>query len=351
MWYIFNLTLIFFYYFLIKVKCPKPGEARKLFAIMVGIHIFLFRALANPFDYVDTGNYEMAFSSIREMSLKECILEINPFTHMGLGFVFLNWLVSRFTDNYIFFSIICSFIGVIPVIWFYYKSNQKMLFPIFMYLTYPAMFHQSIGVLRQHISVSIMLIAIFYIDNLKKSMPFSLLSCLFHTSGIVILPFYLWKKLEINKIRSSKFLLCSLSFIILFKAAMWDLLSYLPKYEEIISDGSENNIIPVLWMSAITLFTFFIPIKKMNYSGIERNIVSFFFYGLLISICCIGLNGMGRFTICFYYIIPLASLIFIKSHYTPVVRYGIYISNIFITLIMLYFSVPTHNYNYTFYWE
>ena len=101
MTYLYNLLLIPLYYFVTYHFFPEK-LARKCFFLIVIIHAVLFRALSNPYDYVDTLGYAEAFGIISEMSFKEAVLSVNYFTGWGQGYVTLNWLIGQWTDNPIF---------------------------------------------------------------------------------------------------------------------------------------------------------------------------------------------------------------------------------------------------------
>lgn len=351
MFYLLNLFILIVYYFLIIGRDKDNAEKRKRFAIIACIHIVLFRALADPYCFVDTGLYDEGFSSIADMNFHEAILQLNYYTHWGHAYILLNWIIGQFTDNSIIMFIVVSIISIVPVIFFYYKSGQKMLFPLLVYLAYPMMFYQGMGVLRQHLSVAIILIVLYYLGRPKFSIPLTIIACLMHTSGIVILPFLFMYRININKYLNLKGFIFSAMFLVLFRYSMWNILSYMPKYMDIVSEGSDNNIAPIAWMGSI-LFLYLLDHKRnIEWLDLEKKIMAFFSYGFVISLCCLGLNGMGRFTICFYYVIPLASMVITRRAKSSAIVFFVYAINIAITLIMLYYSVPVHNYDYKFFWE
>ncbi len=51
--YLYNLFLVPLYYLLIKTNSKNHICSSRLFYIVVGIHAFLFKALANPYNYVE----------------------------------------------------------------------------------------------------------------------------------------------------------------------------------------------------------------------------------------------------------------------------------------------------------
>lgn len=351
MFYLINLLILIIYYFIIVGRDAQSPQKRKRFAIIACIHIVLFRALSDPFSYVDTELYDEGFKSISAMSFEEAILQVNYYTNWGHAYILLNWIIGLFTDNSIVMFITASIIAIVPVVFFYYKSGQKLLFPLLIYLAYPMMFYQGMGVLRQHLSVAIILMVLYYLERPKYSLPLAIVACLMHTSGIVILPFLFLNRIKLASYLNAKGLFLSIAFLVIFRYSMWSILSFMPKYMDIVSEGSDNNIAPIAWMGSI-LFLYLLDHRiNLSWTDIERNIMSFFLYGFIISLCCLGLNGMGRFTICFYYVIPLASMMIIRRAKSGSIAVSVYAINIAITLIMLYYSVPVHNYDYKFFWE
>jgi hypothetical protein len=354
MFYLLNFIAVIIYYQLLGVMYGDTQKRKKYFAIMVGIHAILFRALANPFNYVDTGAYAEAYRYFTHQSFQHLIIDENSYTNWGRGYLFWNWILAKISTNYNTLFIASSILGVGPVIWFYYKTAPKMLFPILIYLAYPMMYLMGFGVLRQHLSVAFILLAVYFADDLKKSLPLAVIASLMHTSGIVIFPFYIWKRINLHSKISFKLAFYIILGLIIVRLLMGYILSYMPKYEMVLQGEATNNRLPVIWLSCITIASLVLQTYKRTQFRVEEIIISFLYYGLLVSIFCMGLPGMGRFAMCFQYIAPVASAIIIRYSKNLPMNILVVLANVVVTLFHLQasdFIIDVNNNIYTFFWE
>ena len=349
--YIINLILVIIYYFIICDAFRNNIVKRnKCFAIVVGIHAILFRALANPFGYVDTELYDEGFRSIAQMTFSEAVLQVNFYTHWGTGYVLFNWIISRFTDDSKYLFIIASVFSIFPVIWFYFKTSKKLLPAVLIFLLYPMMYIMGFGVIRQHMSVAYILLALYYVDRLKISIPLAILAISLHTSGIVFLPYYLFRRIDFSKNSNEKVVIYVLFVIGICRFSMNYVLSYMPKYAEIVdSKESENNIVPALWLGGLLLTAISSKLNRRLLSSLEKDVFLFFIYGTAMAIFCIGLPGMGRFTICFLYVVPIISSFF-YTYTKGETRSIVTIINIIVIVRQLYYKIIDGNFdpNYIF---
>jgi hypothetical protein len=238
------------------------------------------------------------------------------------------------------------------VIWFYYKTAPKMLMPIIIFLAYPMMYYHGFYVLRQHLSIAFILLAIYYIDEWKKAIPLALVAAFMHTSGIVIFPFFIWRRINFKQLTTVKLVVLVAVGLVVIRSSMAYVLSLMPKYEAIVQDSVDvSNRLPLIWFSCIALASLYNNTYRKITSRIESIVMSFFYYGLLISIFCVGLSQMGRFTMCFLYATPAASAIIIKYSRDKLLNILVISANVIVTLLQLINAVTSHNYVYTFFWE
>jgi hypothetical protein len=237
------------------------------------------------------------------------------------------------------------------VIWFYYKTAPKMLMPTIIFLAYPMMYYHGFYVLRQHLSIAFILLAIYYIDEWKKAIPLALVAAFMHTSGIVVLPFFIWHRINFKRHTTFKLIALIVLGLVIIRFSMVYILSLMPKYEAIVQEEDVSNRLPLIWFSCVALASLYNKTYSKITLNIEKIVMSFFYYGLLISIFCVGLSGMGRFTMCFLYIVPIASVIITKYSRDKLLNILVILANVIVTLLHLFNSVPTHNYEYTFFWE
>ena len=350
MTYLYNLLLIPIYYGILAYSFPNKYKRNKAFAIIVCIHTTLFRALANPYNYVDTEGYSEGFKVISKMSFSEAILSLNFYTHWGQGYLLFNWFIGRFTDDSTYLFILASFLAIIPVIWFYYKTSYKLLLVVLLYLTYPMLYYMGFGVLREHLAVPFVLLALYHIDKLKVSIPLAITGLLFHTSAIIFFPFYLVCRINFSPKYKMKLFSIILVIVIIMKMTMGYVLSFMPKYEEIVhGNESQNNIVPVILIGMVTFF-----ISSQDFGKLCRrylDIQKFIYYVLAISLFCIGIPGLGRLSIYFLYVIPVAISIYMVQCKMAVKKYLLLLSIALIYVRQIIYFLEVKSMDYSFFWE
>lgn len=352
MFYLINLLLIIVYYLIIKnTNRIKPEKSKKVFAILVGCHAILFRALANPFNYVDTEGYASAYEDLAEMSWIEFLFYSKEW---GVGYVFINWVLGHISSDYTLLFVFMSIISVGPVVWFYYKTSHDMLLTMLFFLMYPMMYYMGFGVIRQHVAVAFVLLALYYSHSIKISLPLVLVACSFHTSAILVLPFYIWQKVNIqNKgFAAYVFLLVGGLLVIRFTAPM--ILSQLSsnRYDEALAVGDNNNIVPVLYLGSMVLMFYLNGFSNKQMSIQEKNIVSFIMYGVIIALFSTGMEHLGRTTLYYMYVLPTSFTLLSKYNRNLSTINNIYVMLAFLLLIIqLYLSYSPEKYVYTFFWE
>jgi hypothetical protein len=344
--YLLNLLFVVAYYIILRLAISERGKCEKYFAILVGIHATLFRALINPDLTPDHMAYFEAFDWIRFKSFKEVVLSNNYLSEWGRGFLLLNWLISRFTDDGRALYIICALICVPIEIWFYYKNTHYMLYPILLYLSYPMTYCLEFSAIRQGLCISFLLVALHYVEY-KRSILLALLATLMHTSGIVFFPFYLWRKIDWYKISLLKLVVSIAICYIIYRLSLASILLLLPRYARV-AMFSGSNLLPFFWIAAIVILSIFCKTYQMTESKRERTLLSFIYYGLAISFICIGAYDMGRFTCIFMYVIPAVSMILIK--YSPYSYYNILVMLCGIVCTLYNLWGQTLN-EYKFIWE
>lgn len=132
------------------------------------------------------------------------------------GFLCLNFLVSRVTDDYNIFSFILSFITILFVFVSVYKWKDKIPIWLGMFVFYSFFFNESLNIMRQCLALAIVFCSAEHIFN-KKFLRFAfwiLLASLFHRSSFIFLLYYplFWYS---NKFTSGRSTLLISSFILL----------------------------------------------------------------------------------------------------------------------------------------
>lgn len=351
MTYLFNLLLVPIYYLLIHGTIRDKQKANKYFAFIVCTHAVLFRALANPYNYSDTEFYALAYQDLADASWIEFLLYTKEW---GVGYIFLNWILGHINSDPQFLFASLSVISIVPVIWFYYKTSNNLLLSMMIYLTYPMMYYMGFGVVRQHAAVAYVLLSLYYIGEYNKSIPLALLACSLHTSAILALPFFFWRKFNIKKIGIvgySVFVIIGL-FAISFIAPLVIKYFEVSRYDDaLVEEGTRNNVVPVVLMGSLLVMSAINGLKK-KLEPRKFEILSFLMYGLIIAIFSMGMDQLGRATIYFFYVIPVTVTWLSKYNPKNKLINTLYIFMVFVLIgILLYRGYEPGRYDYSFYWD
>lgn len=350
MTYLINLLSVLVYYVIIDKIGGK--QSNKIFFVVVTIHAILFRALANPYNYVDTGTYALAFDHISSYSFREAISLTNDYAGWGVGYVFTNWLIGQFTQDAQVLFAVMAILGLTPVFFFMYKTSKSFLFSVVIYLLYPMFFVMGFGVIRQHVAVGFILLALYNIENFKYSILWALLALSFHTSACVFFPFYVWKYINRDTRHIGKSILLIVAVAVVLRSALGEILMHFSRYQHLAGKETDaHNIVPVVFIGSLLLLLLYSGKYKSITSIGERNLWSYMLYGFSMSLAGIGENGMGRMTLYFMYVFPVAITLLGKYRIEKPLYAAYKYVMLGLVIYLLLGSYSHQPYAYSFYWE
>lgn len=353
--YLLNFLLVPIYYWIIRLLCKRQKQANKIFMITACIHATLFRALANPYNYVDTVWYVKGFEDMSEMNFLDLFSTSNIYLEWGLGYDVLCWVLGQFTSNYIYLYIVVSCLTIIPLFWFYGKSSDMVLITVLLFLAYPMMYLHEFGVIRQHLAITFSLIALYNIDKKIYSIFLVVLAFFIHTSAIVVFPYYVWRKFSFAKSSNIKVLFYVFGGVFVARMLFGQVLMSFSRYTDLLTSAEiSNNIVPLLILGGFVLVGLLQHINK-KLKEHQAELFNFCSYGLSVAIFSLGIPGMGRITLYFLYVIP-AAMTFLSIFRTKFVLLNkLYILSLFVlTFILINLDLGNHahfNYDYSFFWE
>lgn len=333
----------------------NKAESKKKFAVATCLHAVFFRALANPYNYVDTGWYYRGFYEMSAMKIDTLFSTYNPYIDWGVGFDFLIWCIGHFSHNPVSLYIIVALLTLVPLYNFFYKTSDNLFLTIIIFVLYPMLYLHGFGVIRQHLAVTFVLLALYYIDIRKISIPLAMLAISIHTSAIVFIPYYIWRILPFKKMAMKKALFYICCSVIVGRMMLSSILSSLSRYSELLTSGEvANNIVPVLLIGG-AVFVGFLGKMNKKLDGIRNELFNFSCYGLAIALFGIGIPGMGRLTLYFIYVIPVL-VTFFPFALQKYKNIGVsYVILLFILIVILRAidlnGKNSFNYNYSFFWE
>jgi len=219
------------------------------------------------------------------------------------------------------------------------------------------MYIMGFGVLRQHLSIAVVLLALLFWDRLKLFVFFLICASLLHPSSLIIFPFLVLRKLDLQRFKLSVLIVYSVIAFIVLRVLILLALPFFSKYQEIFNSGeASNNIVPVMLIGSMILMYYVTgAVKRID---VERDMFfySFLVYGLIVSVFSIGVPGAGRLSLVFIYMLPVAI-----SH---IYKYGdsrmlniihLYTLGVFLlTIVLIVFQLKSadSSYNtYSFFWN
>lgn len=345
MTYLFSIACIFLYYFFSRLFRGKTkaegrieiwqGKDRKVFFFLSAIHLLCVHAFTDHLSFPDNVNYYYAFRDILSYSFKEAAFTLTYYSKWGQGFVLLNYILSRISEDPQILFVACSCLFVPVVMWFLYKTAHYPLFSVCVFVLYPMMFFQSQYVLRQHLASAFLLIALYFINrDARKALFVSVAAFLIHPSAIAFFPFFLWNRIDLsNKIAARSALFYGSFFIVAARLLIGKILSFFPRFDY--DNTGATNIVPLVLLVSLFLIHFFSGSYKKQYGNTTKTILNYLSYGAVVAIFSLGLPGGGRLCNYFIYVLPVAVPLLLKNKKMSMIKFLYMGGFMLIAIIML----------------
>ena len=354
--YIINIIILFIYKIFINSLVLSDNRKNILYITCSTIHLLLFHALRNPFIYPDNEGYSIAYYIISEYNLKEIFTDpYFLYASWEKGYVLYNYILSNFFNSSTILFISTSCFIVLGFMFLVYKWSSYPCLSVLLYVLNPMLFYTSLFVLRQHIAIIFVLLSIYYIYDLRKSFLLAIVGVLFHSSAIIIFPFYIFNRINIEKITLRKMILWGGIIIVLLRVIIEVVFLYMPRYAHY-ADETSSNFLPFIVILLLFLLHYWNGSYKMNLDYNEVVLLKYLVYATFICTFTIGLAGGGRLTSYFMYSVPfLLPLLFKYNNkcFYQKILYTVLVFTIYIRSIYISFSDINSPYttNYQFFWE
>lgn len=336
-----NFILIFFYGLLNWVLGGHSKHSGKhwkwrFFMIVSFLQMLFYYTFTSYFS--DLVVYGISFEEIKNTSfLKAFTIDLQG-GNLEPGYRLLMWSISSLTGCY---RLLLAFNGFV-ILYCYFKTFKRYspYFVISVLFFLLIVFHPSIYILRQHISMAILLLSYPYIisGNLRMYLMVCFVAMSLHHSALFFLPVYFFY--NIKKIRNYLMVLFGgLVAMTLFVRAMMALLAgYIERYSKFM-DETNQFYGGMNWTYAIIVCTvlliYIITLKKQVFiDGFNKLVLSLLCIGAVMAIACVGTPVPSRTILCYYiaamWAIPM-SLSYIKIR---LLRY-----TLFLISLLLYFYI------------
>jgi len=183
-------------------------KRERIICVLFALQLFLLLALRSSLLGDDLDNYSAGFEYISTLSFSDLLSRFSffrmallepPFSYES-GFVFLNWIVASLGGNFHVFLVVCAAINILCLAHFlwHFSSNCVISYSLFMAL---GMYSYCFGILRQSLSIAIIMEMIIAIDKKKlcRSLIMFLLAFLIHRVAIISLAYLFFRDWRITK--------------------------------------------------------------------------------------------------------------------------------------------------------
>jgi len=320
----------------------------KLLIPLLFFVLFLFTAFRPGLGGFDYKNYERLFTNVSP------IYELNltsEYFEYDLLYVLANSLVKTFTNNFVVFLVLYTFFTHLIMFSVIKDYSRDFFYSMFIYFSTYYMWH-NFTLLRQNVAILIFWFSIRYIKkgNFWKYSGLIIIAYLFHSSAILLIPFYfilrIMAKLSLEKKYTFTLLLCFLKPVSdIFLNVIYGVLVYLnigrSTLAVYLSNASRG--INTLFIVESLLIMFLVYFNKDNTLLTQNGIfVDLLLLSLILSIWFSNYEIFARFIEYFriYYLILIPILI------TSIKR--IYFKYIAFVLTTAYFLFRLYRYLITF---
>jgi len=351
--YIMILLMILFFAFLFNNRkmnlilfTNKKIKVDSIYFYIIGTVLILISGLRKYTIGIDTYAYKVRFVQVKALDFGNFLSNFE----LEYGYNFLEFLVSRITDDFQLLLITIAIIYIISVskIIKKYSAYPPISFLLFLTLGFYTFGMSSI---RQTIAISITLLSFDYIieKKLLKFMIIVLIASFFHVSALIFLPSYWFNKFRINK-KSITIFVAVGAVTFLLKDKLRELMILFPRNYEIVETGGELFYIFML-LSLMVGFLF----KKSFITSNHFNKYLYFMIVAAIIIFPIVKFNPAMLRLYYYYsiylIIYIPNVIFaIKDKAIRLI--GIY--SYVVVSVYIFFSsiIPSSQLgNYLFFWQ
>lgn len=332
---------------------PKSVVKRNklLVTLLCCIPLWLIQVLRHETIGDDLVVYKEAFDGLRNSVSSP--FDIDLFSHFEIGYqVFCNFVYLYVTQNFNIFLLIVSTLVTVPVSYFIYRKSSDVVLSFVIYSCL-ILYHFSFSGLRQSISISLTLLATYYLLENRKKIYFLLVSIasLFHLSAMICFFIYFLYKYRISNRRMNIALIGYLLILPLLRPIMLYLLTLLLGGEKYIS-SIMDDVDPSFTLMIVFILFYMISYKVDGESIFYRKLSLLAILGQSLGLISTHASRLGYFFIIYYLILLPEALNSYKFSYRTL-RLIRFIC--FLFLVSFFFYSNADGYleviPYKFYWN
>lgn len=296
------LTLVFFAIMIQNIAAPNSSKQR-IVSSLVFIIFFVFITFRAYTVGNDTPEYYRLFKLVNAQS---SIVNASSITRYEIGYIALNYLVGRFTNNFtVLIGIITAFYLISSI--FLVKKYAHSVSTAFILMFTLSLFYLAINVERQCIAMGLFYFALPLLER-KKRLLYCLmivLAALFHSVSIILLVLAFLPRINFSdKKMFRRWVFISLASLVMLNYGVELILRFLPYFEHYYTNSiySEGGVRSASVALFVVRFGIVILIKVVG--GFKYQIndssesVSIFnkmmFFDVILAAASIGFNMFDR---------------------------------------------------------
>lgn len=294
---------------------------KKSYFYIIFFVLFIFTAIKDPFCFRDMKAYEYIFNQC--LSDRVVLSE-----NVNIGYLFLCKFIRLFTDNFVIFLAILTYVNFYISIWFIKKYSNNLVLSAYLFM--PVLYFYCFSPLRQTIAMSICLFAYNYIVERKLFNFFlvSLLAILMHSTAFIIVPFYFIYGMNTNKKNIILLFIGSIIAIISLQTVGTYLSQFQSWYSGYTSSKYSASTIRILQKSSFLLLYVYALKKEVFNKNINFLLLLFSIAEVILYLGSSGIDGVYRLRWYFDYCEIIGLPIIVKEFHSK--------NKILMILIVLY---------------
>lgn len=212
----------------------------KLFISTVFLLFFILAAFRNVSVGNDTVEYYRIFNLI---SKQTDIMTALTATRYEIGYIALNFIVSRFTTNFNVLLAIIAAIYLLSVVRFINKYSEYYSMTVILFFTMSS-YYVLMNIERQCIAVAIILYAVPFLEQKKyvKYIASSIFASLFQSVAVIFILLIFLPRINMAESKQVfKWILLCFAGIIIISFSVQRILVYLPYYQHYLNESMYGN--------------------------------------------------------------------------------------------------------------
>lgn len=329
----------------ILINNTRNIKNKKRFLILVCVELIIFTGLREHNIGADTQIYLDALNYYELLPHESVLVAdlVYPFD-FEIGYFFLTKLAAWLTLSETQFLFVISIFTYIPIFAFINRYSDNALISIMVYFAF-GYFEYSLGIFRQMIALSIVLFGIKYIQEQKmvRYISIIIIAMLFHTTAIIMLPFYWISRIKIKNKLKYVFLIEVILGLFARRILLF-IVQIFPKYIGFVNsryDIQGGNYTMLLLLNIILIATYWVIVKnRENNDEIIKISLNAIVLAIFLQILGYSMGIFGRI-VSYYSIYSILIIPYLINRYFPKNRR---IANAIVTVSLLFiFYILTKN--------